>query len=173
MRPFKEVMNPITGCKDRIPWDAAKARAKMLEIRQKHKDRLNAEDCERAKEIGIAKMIDENHGMLGTIELKLEGAPGTDGDESVIGSGGQYVVNPLAMQIKHSGAALNDAFIPEWEQFCSTPQNDDNVEYPSSVYTPKEGRRSPTLSADVPIASSARPERRGPGRPRKALIGSV
>jgi hypothetical protein len=164
MIPFKELLNPVTGFKDRIPWDASKANVKLQEMRQVHKDRLNAEDCARARQAGIGHLVDEDTGTLRTLELKTADAESVDGKESTLVNG-QYVVNHIASSIKHSGATLNDAFIPEWRTFCSRPQNDDNVEYPVPAYVPKETRgRSAVLTAPEPPPT---PVRRGPGRPRR------
>lgn len=177
MRPFKELRNPVTGIMERIPWSEDRARAKLLEIRQRHKDRLNAEDCDRARAAGIGHLVDEKTNMLRTIELIADGD--ADGDEAVtMALSGKYQVNQMASQIKHSGAELNDAFIPEWRKFCSVPQNDDGVEYPMPPYTPKQKARGVRRAAE-PLAAgmtstptSELPKRR-PGRPRKQDMAAV
>ena len=141
MIPFKELLNPVTGVMDRIPWDPAKANVKLQEFRQAHLDRLNAEDCELAEKFSIGHMVKD--GMLQTLEVS-EGVS-RDDRETVVGRDSHYVVNPVASQIKHTGAMLSDAFIPEWREFCSKPQNDDNVEYSVRAYVPKaiKGRTLP------------------------------
>ena len=185
MIPFKEMLNPVTGFKDRIPWSTDKANVKLRTMRQAHKDRLNAEDCDHARRSGIEHLIDESTGMLRTLELVETGGNSRDGDEGTVGTNSQYAINPVASRIKHSGAMLNDAFIPEWRAFCSKPQNDDNVEYPMPVYVPKErSKRASVVSArgqgDVAEVGGVqtpivRPEyqKRGPGRPRRGFAGAV
>ena len=164
MIPSKEMLNPVTGCKDRIPWDYSKANAKLQSMRQAHCDRLNAEDCELARKAGIGHLVDEETGSLRTLELKSGDSESIDGKESTVVNG-QYVVNHVASSIKHSGAMLKDALVSEWREFCSRPQNDDNVEYPVPAYVPKETRgRGAVLTAPEPPPPTVR---RGRGRPRR------
>lgn len=175
MRPFKELANPVTGFKDRIPWDADRSRRQLQAIRQRHVDRLNAEDCERAKQAGVGHLIDKATGTVQTVELASNNPVAADDRESTLGSG-QYVVNATASQIKHSGAMVLDAVIPEWREFCSKPQNDDNVEYPVADYIPRETRgrgvimASPINATPVSVLTQ---ERRKRGRPRRDAIGAV
>lgn len=171
MRPFKELLNPVTGHKDRIYWDADKARIKIQEVRQGHKDRLNKDDCERAVQAGIGHMVDETTGMLRTVELVTPDGKSADGDESTLRDA-RYVVNQTASSIKHSGAALNDAFIPEWRAFCSEPQNDDNVEYPVPAYVPKETRGRAAVLSSV-RATPVSELKRKPGRPRREAFSAT
>jgi hypothetical protein len=168
--PFKELVNPVTGVMDRIPWHRDRAIAKLQEIRRKHKERLNAEDCERARQAGIGHMIDEKLGVLGTIELKGAGAAA---DEEPIARAGNYVVDPLAARLKHDGRALKDAYIPEWQAFCSRPQNDDNVEYPTVTYVPKGKRVAAGPAVSPVLEAPVSPLKRRPGRPRKELLANV
>src|SRR3989304_35199 len=98
------MLNPVTGFKDRIPWSADKANVKLRTMRQGPKDRLNAEDCDHAKRSGIEHLIDESTGMLRTLELVETGGNSRDGDEGMVGKNSRYAINPIASQIKHSGA---------------------------------------------------------------------
>jgi len=152
MIPFKEVTHAETGVKQRIPWDWHRAQAKLQEFKRKHTARLNAVDIERAHAAGVN--VPEGETVLRTFV--------DDGT-------GNMVVDPIASKIKHGGADLNDAMIPEWQAFCSVPQNDDGVEYPMPTYKSKQATKlnSPITERELP------PQRRGPGRPRKDGMQSL
>ena len=146
MFPFKEVTHSETGVKQRIPWDTAKANAKLQEFKRNAQGPLNERDISRARTAGadvpvgatvLATMVDDGKGNM--------------------------AVDPIAAKVKHSGAELNDSYIPAYQEFCSRPQNDDGVEYPTVTYKPKQPQRlnSPVQEKEIESA------RRGPGRPPK------
>ena len=149
MKPFYEHINERTGRKERVYWDEARTDEKLQEIRQKHKDFLNARDVERARAAGIE--LPDDAKVLPTMFLNADDV---------------YEIDPIASRIKHSGAELNDMWIPEWQTFCSSPQSDEINTYPKPVYVPKEGRKAAKRATGTAVVASDIAPRK-PGRPRK------
>lgn len=151
MKPFYEIFDDKVGHKRRIPWDADRSTAKMHEMRNEVIAELNARDIERAEAAGIE--IPEGITALPTCFLN---------------SDGHYAIDPIASRIKHSGAEENDIFIPRWQEFCSRPRPDEEMDYPSVTYRPKQVR-----GISSPVVETTVQPKRGPGRPRKSAMQEV
>ena len=122
MRPFYETENKLTGRTQVVHWDADAANRKNAEMRKESIDFLNKRDIERARAAGMELPDD-------AIYLPTCFDNGK----------GEMAMDPLATRIKHSGAELNDHFIPRWQAFCSVPQHpDDSVTRPQPNYKPKQ-----------------------------------
>ncbi len=124
MIPFQMVKNEF-GQLRRVPWARDKSRAMLQIIRKAVADELNARDCQQAEAIGVGHMI--KNGALQTCSCER----GSNG-------GGTYIVNPLAAQVKHSGAEATDMVGKRWRAFCSESQADNftPLEQPSTLREP-------------------------------------
>lgn len=155
MQPFKLVTIKETGLTQRIPWDLTKANAKLQAFRAESKEMLMARDVERGRAAGA----DVSNGRLNVMVADVNG---------------NLQVDPIASKIHHSGAELNDDFIPKWREFCSRPQNEPEAEYAWMEYQPKESRRANMPVTSAPgMESVSGTQRRGPGRPRKEAMGDL
>ena len=157
MIPFTEYVHPETGRKHRMSWDRDRAKAKSDEFRQEAIDYFRKLDLERAKQVGLD--VPEGATTLPTCRFNEDGS---------------FVVDPIASSIKHSGAQVNDRWIPRWQEFCSKPQNADDAEYATVTHKPKADRvfvqpELPSQSLDEVKAGV----KRGPGRPRKQVMANV
>lgn len=156
MRPFYEHENEKNGRKERIYWDADRSQEKLMEFVNEAKDFMNARDIERARSAGIE--LPEDAKYLPTI------FPDANGN---------YVVNPIAASIKHSGAETTDRWKPRWEAFCCSPQSDEHQTYPKPTYVPKQPPRGavPVQEKTAVVAYDVPAPKRG--RPRKQQMQEI
>lgn len=156
MLPFTEYVHPETGRKQRVSWNRDRANAKCQEFRQEAIDYFRKLDIERAKAVGV--ILTEGTTVLPTCSFTADGV---------------FDIDPIASKIKHSGAAVNDRWMPRWQEFCSKPQNCEDAEYAMVTHKPKEGRpaiqpvQEPPTRTIEEIRGSGK---RGPGRPRRQAL---
>lgn len=153
MIPFKEITIKETGVTQRVPWDFQKAQSKLQQFNCEEKEILCKQDADRGRTAGL----DVQGDRLPTLVMNPDGS---------------ISVDPIASKIHHSGAALRDRVTARWRKFCSVPQNEDAVEYPTSEYVPKEPRK---LGTEAPafMEVTQDTEKRRPGRPRKREMQSA
>lgn len=147
MIPFTEFTIKETGMRQKVSWDFHKANAKLQQMNREEHDFLCLQDAERGRAAGLDVAGDRLPVL-------------------VAGPNGELSVDPIASKIHHSGAALRDRVTARWRKFCSVPQNEEAVEYPSADYVPKEARKLGMKAAPI-MAVSPDTERKRPGRPRK------
>ena len=117
MVPFQNIANEF-GQMRRVPWAPEKSRAMLKIIRKGVADELNARDCREAVKMGVGNLVKHHKGEEFPVLQTADCVRGKEG-------GGTYFVNPLASQIKHSGAEATDMVGKRWREFCSEPQADD------------------------------------------------
>ena len=156
MLPFTEYVHPETGRKQRVSWDRTRAKAKSAEFRNEAISFFDQQDIERAKVAGI--VVPEGVTVLPTCSFTADGA---------------YEVDPVASRIKHSGAEVNDRWIPRWQAFCSKPQNEEDAEYAVVTHTPKSQRKASAALPTRTLEEVKAEGKRGPGRPRKMDMANV
>lgn len=135
MFPFQDIRNEF-GQMRQVPWSAAKAQAKLREIRKGVNEELNARDCREAVAVGVGHMVHD--GILPNNRPRELPHLQTCEIAAGVNGGGKYVINALAAQIKHSGAEAKDMVGKRWREFCSVAQPDDRIVAVADARAPKE-----------------------------------
>jgi hypothetical protein len=147
------------GKKTRVYWERQRANAKLAAIKAEFVKKHRAIDCEKAAQFGCAT-IDPGDG-LGPLVTPCQP-----------GSGDEYVVDPVASRLTHSGEIVTHETQTAWRKFCSEPHDPSEFDFDSVAAelgpTPvRSGLESGTQTSTAPPGLTTEPVKRGPGRPRK------